>query len=128
MEGEFRVGPRRLVAGVAVAVVVDARGMAGPVGDDATGVPVVVVARVGVRGEQPEGVVVAVDDAPQAAAAAEVGEGGETGLSTGDVGSDEAQCGAPGRERGRGGAGRDGGEAEAGQAHQKRTAGIEQCY
>ena len=86
MEGQFRVGPGWHVAGVAVAVVVDARGMAGPVGDDATGVPVVVVARVGVRGEQPEGVVLAVDDAPQAAAAAEVGEGGETG----DVRSDEA--------------------------------------
>ena len=59
VEGEFRVGLRRHVAGVAIAVVVDARGLAGPVGDDATGVPVVVVARVGVRGEQPEGVVVA---------------------------------------------------------------------
>ena len=66
VEGQFRVGPGRHVAGVAVAVVVDARGMAGPVGDDATGVPVVVVARVGVRGEQPEGVVLAADDAPQA--------------------------------------------------------------
>ena len=109
MEGQFRVGPGWHVAGVAVAVVVNARGMAGPVGDDATGVPVVVVARVGVCGEQPEGVVVAADDAPQAAAAAEVGEGGEAG----DVRGDEAQRRAPGRERGRGGAGRDGGEAKA---------------
>ena len=88
MEGEFRVGPRRHVAGVAIAVVVDARGLSGPVGDDATGVPVVVVARVGVRSEQPEGVVVAVDDAPQAAAVAEVGEDGETSgvLSSGILG------------------------------------------
>ena len=51
MEGQFRVGPGWHVAGVAIAVVVDARGLAGTVGDDATGVPVVVVARVGVRGE-----------------------------------------------------------------------------
>ena len=86
MEGQFRVGPGRHVASVAIAVVVDARGLAGPVGDGAADVPVIVVARVGVCGEQPEGVVVAVDDAPQAAAAAEVGEGGETG----DVRSDEA--------------------------------------
>ena len=40
MEGQFRVGPGWHVAGVAVAVVVDARGMAGPVGDDATGAAV----------------------------------------------------------------------------------------
>ena len=51
MEGEFRVGPRRHVAGVAIAVVVDARGAAGPVGYDATGIPVAVIARVCVRGE-----------------------------------------------------------------------------
>ena len=119
MEGEFRVGPRRHVAGVAIAVVVDTRRLAGPVGDDAAGVPVVVVARIGVRSEQPEWVVVAVDDAPQAAAAAEVGEGGETS----DVRGDEAQRRAPGRERGRGSAGRDGGEAEAGSFYRK-AAGI----
>ena len=59
MEGQFRVGPGRHVADVAIAVVVDTRRLAGPVGDDATGVPVVVVARVSVRGEQPEGVVFA---------------------------------------------------------------------
>ena len=112
MEGEFRVGLRRYVACVAIAVVIDPRGAAGPVGYDATGMPVVVVARVGIRGEQPEGVVFVVDDAPQAAAAAKVGEGGEAG----DVRGDEAQRRAPGRECRRGCAGRDGGEAEAGQA------------
>ena len=62
MEGQFRVGPGWQVAGVAIAVVVDTRRLAGPVGDDAAGVPVVVVARVGVRSKQPEWVVVAVDD------------------------------------------------------------------
>ena len=56
-----------------------------------------------VIGEEPEGVVIAVDDAPQAAAAAEVGECGQAG----DVRSDEAQRRAPGRERRRDAAARD---------------------